>query len=190
VTAAGRSGADGPAKIERPNRPGSLATHVLTVGLALACAPASLPRESAEAQIQAGLRGWFTALARSAPEAAPSGPHAGTPGTNEHLEFSLRNGSEVPSEGLRGWMEALRTPHARVEYRLAGLTISDGEGDVYRVRFALQRHAVDESGLAHIALSDQTWRIRVAAGRNPIVTEIAMEPRIAFPGTGPQIVCY
>jgi hypothetical protein len=168
---------------------GAFASRFVAIASALACAPASFTSESAEARVTASLHGWFTALARTAPDADSSVRRVKVPGP-ERLEFSLGDGSQLPSEGLNGWVEALRTPHPRVEYRLAGLTISEGDQDVYRVRFALQRLAVDESGLTHIALSDQTWRIRVAPRRTPVVTEIAVEPRLVFPGTGPQIVCY
>jgi hypothetical protein len=144
----------------------------------------------AEARITADLERWFTALARSEPGHDLPGKHAEISGSDGQLDFSLESGSEVRPEALSAWADVLRSPHPRVEYRLAGLSIVEDDPEVYRVRFALERRAVDASGLDHIARSDETWRIRVAPSRAPVVFEIASVPRLAFPGTGPQIICY
>jgi len=159
--------------------------------LAGACAsPSIVAPEPAELRIPHALEQWFTWLARREP-ARESLEHAiGAPILGEGLEFALAEDSPVPPEELQGWVEALRSPHSRVAYRLAGLTISRADEAAHRVRFALKRHAIDASGVAHIALSDQTWEIHSAPGGPIVVMRIASEPRLAFPGTGPQIVCY
>jgi hypothetical protein len=149
-------------------------------------APAADPTDV----LATALSEWFTSLARNDPRDGMQ-PRAG----NASLSFDLAGegqvaAAEVAAQEFGAWLERLRPAHARVEYRIAELAVGEGVGGRHRVRFALERRSVDEVGLDHIALSDETWQILVLPDGSAVVDSIATRPLLAFPGTGPQIVCY
>ncbi|MBW1884306.1 MAG: hypothetical protein JRJ58_12300 [Deltaproteobacteria bacterium] len=49
---------------------------------------------------------------------------------------------------------------------------------------------MDDEGLPHIARREHVWLVRNVPGAAPVVLRIDERPLLAFPGTGPQIVCY
>jgi hypothetical protein len=63
-------------------------------------------------------------------------------------------------------------------------------GDVHRARFEFDRRAIDTSGAPHIARREHTWLVRRTKNDPPVILQIDERPLLAFPGTGPQIVCY
>jgi hypothetical protein len=142
----------------------------------------------AEAQILSSLEDWFTALARQEADTILLGETAALP--NVSLSFTPGPDSDLRMEDLPRWVETLRTEHPRVEYRLAGIEIDRMQGETYDIRFALERRSVESTGLSHIARWAERWRIRIPASASPTVLAISEEPRLAFPGTGPQIVCF
>ena len=94
------------------------------------------------------------------------------------------------SDDFSDWLLALRSPHPVVEYRLDKLRIDSYEDDLVRVRFEFERHAIDAAGLPHLTRREQTWLVRNPSGEVPVVLRIDEQRLLAFPGTGPQIVCY
>jgi hypothetical protein len=64
------------------------------------------------------------------------------------------------------------------------------DGGMVRVHFSFDRYALDEAGVPHLARREQTWLLRDRADDRPEVLRIDDQRKLAFPGTGPQIVCY
>ncbi len=106
------------------------------------------------------------------------------------LAFSLAEDGDPSPDGLRSWMLELRSPHPEVEYQLGEIRIDAVDAASYRVHFQLDRHAVDRQGIPHVARSEHTWLIRSRPESRPAVLRVDTKRLLAFPGTGPQIVCY
>jgi hypothetical protein len=77
-----------------------------------------------------------------------------------------------------------------VVYRLGPVRIHAAGEDLYQVRFEFDRLASDEAGIPHIARREQTWLVRDLSDGTPEVLQVDEQKLLAYPGTGPQIVCY
>jgi hypothetical protein len=106
------------------------------------------------------------------------------------LVFSLMEAGDPGPGDFADWLSALRSPHPEVAYRLDKLRLDSLEDDLVRVRFEFERHAIDAAGLPHLTRREQTWLVRDLPGEVPVVLRIEEQRLLAFPGTGPQIVCY
>lgn len=146
--------------------------------------------QPADTRIEAALEGWFTALARSG--AAPFSDAASPVhfARTVDLDFVLRPDSALTPASFDDWLASLRTIHPRVSYRIAAITIEPMEQRALRVRFVLERDAIDVDALRHVARSEQTWRIELKPSGPLEVSAVSEVPKLVFPGTGPQIVCY
>lgn len=110
--------------------------------------------------------------------------------TDSSFEFSLTGGSVSGAEEPQAWVSELRSAYPHVEYQLDALRTESLDGGTYRAQFELNRRAIDEDGVPHVARRMQTWTIRDVPGARPAVLSIDEERLLSFPGTGPQIVCY
>jgi hypothetical protein len=161
----------------------AIACVTLFGGVATATSPAGVGEE---ARFTSLIRQWFGSL-----QAQPSeGWAVETFLAESPLVFSLMEAGDPGPDDLSDWLLALRSPHPEVEYRLDKLRLDSPEEDLVRVRFEFERHAVDAAGLPHLARREQTWLLRNLPGELPVVLRIEEQRLLAFPGTGPQIVCY
>ena len=155
------------------------------LALLLACV-SSAPLESRSSQLEWKVEQWFAQLAALPPEL----------GTEDRLldgtslAFDLAEGGDPAPGGLRAWLLALRSPHRHVEFQLHEMSLLEVDPQTRRLRFELERRAVGEDGLPHVARSLQTWLIHERTGSADVVFRVESVPLLAFPGTGPQIVCY
>ncbi|MBW2288624.1 MAG: hypothetical protein JRG90_12460 [Deltaproteobacteria bacterium] len=161
----------------------ALACGILVCGAAAAASRAGVAEE---ARVASMVEQWFASL-----EAQPSeGWAVETFLAESPLAFSLTEAGDLGPDELAGWLFALRSSHPKVEYRLDKVRLDSPEEDLVRVRFEFDRHAIDAAGLPHLARREQTWLIRDLPGEVPVVLRIEEQRLLAFPGTGPQIVCY
>jgi hypothetical protein len=92
---------------------------------------------------------------------------------------------------VRAWLSDRRAEHPRVEYRFIGDIRIDPAGEgLYRARFEFDRLAEDDAGTPHIARREHTWIVRDVPDATPVILRIDEQSKLAFPGTGPQIICY
>jgi hypothetical protein len=77
-----------------------------------------------------------------------------------------------------------------VEYRVGPVRIDPAGGDLYEARFEFDRLASDEAGISHIARREQTWLVRDLSNGTTEILQVAEKKLLAYPGTGPQMVCY
>jgi hypothetical protein len=91
---------------------------------------------------------------------------------------------------VRGWLADLREAHPGVEYRIGAVRIDSAGKGLFRARFELDRRALDEVGVPHIARREHTWLVRDFPGQQPLLLRIDERQLLPFPGTGPRIVCY
>ncbi len=161
----------------------AIACVILFGGIATATSPA---RAGEELRVTSLISHWFGAL-----QAQPSeGWAVETFLAESPLVFSLMEAGDPGPDDFSDWLLALRSPHPVVEYRLDKLRIDSYEDDLVRVRFEFERHAIDAAGLPHLTRREQTWLVRNPSGEVPVVLRIDEQRLLAFPGTGPQIVCY
>ena len=136
--------------------------------------------------IESAIRSWFSLMKESAPG---TGPLDGTP--NElPLQFALNEVESLASPKYREFVSRLRSPYPIVEFEIDKLRSNPLEGNSIRVRFEIERRAVDEEGFPHVMRSAQTWIIRDKTEMRPVVVRIEESLLIPYPGTGPQIICY
>jgi hypothetical protein len=161
----------------------AIACVILFGGVASATSPAGAGKV---VRVTSLISQWFGSL-----QAQPSeGWAAETFLAGSPLVFSLTEAGDPGPDDFADWLFALRSPHPEVEYRLDKLRLDSLEGDLVRVRFEFERHAMDAAGLPHLARREQTWLVRDLPGEVPVVLRIEEQRLLAFPGTGPQIVCY
>lgn len=164
----------------------SAAAIACVVAMGSAAAAGSPVEPVRELRISASIRQWFGVLAAQPAEGGwPESRMSEAP-----LVFRLTEGGSPGSNDLAAWLVALRSPHPRVEYRIGELHLESVGEDLVRVRFEFDRHSTDEQGLPHLVRREQTWLIRDPADEVPVVLRIDERRLLAFPGTGPQIVCY
>jgi hypothetical protein len=161
----------------------AIACVILFGGVASATSPAGAGKE---VRVTSLISQWFGSL-----QAQPSeGWAAETFLAGSPLVFSLTEAGDPGPDDFADWLFALRSPHPEVEYRLDKLRLDSLEDDLVRVRFEFERHAMDAAGLPHLTRREQTWLVRDLPGEVPVVPRIEEQRLLAFPGTGPQIVCY
>lgn len=153
--------------------------------LLFACVSASPPKD-ATLRMEWQIERWFSALAESPRDHAAEGRQL----SNSHIQFELADASVESREELTSWLVALRSPYSRVDYELHGMRAERVDDHSYRVRFEVGRNAIGEDGLPHVARSRQTWLIQERVDSKYVVVHVESAPLLAFPGTGPQIVCY
>ncbi len=76
------------------------------------------------------------------------------------------------------------------EYRVGPIRVDAAGEDLYQARFEFDRLHTDEAAMPHIARREQTWLVRELADGTTEILQVDEQKVIAFPGTGPQIVCY
>ena len=79
---------------------------------------------------------------------------------------------------------------AEVEYRVGPIRIDAAGEDLYEARFEFDRLASDKAEIPHIARREQTWLVRDRFDGAAEILRVDEQKLLAFPGTGPQIVCY
>jgi hypothetical protein len=147
--------------------------------------PASAPH-GAEQRIVALVRDWFAAL-----EVEPLESPALDGFLAEPFFELLLIGASVRSLGeFEAWRSHLSATHRQRVYRIDSIHVEPAGENTYRARFEFERRAVDDGGFPHIAHREHTWLVRDVPGEAPVILRIDERPLLAFPGTGPQIVCY
>lgn len=151
-------------------------------GLASTPAPVSA---STGQRIEALIRDWFVLLEAHAHGAQASARLlAGPPLALEPAERgSLR------SDALQAWLDELRSPHLQVEFRVTRMRVDATADGLHRARFEVERRALDEDGIVHVASWRQVWRVGRADGPIPRVLQIDERSLLVFPGTGTRIIC-
>ena len=86
--------------------------------------------------------------------------------------------------------DALDSADATVEYRVGPIRIDAAGEDLYEARFEFDRLASDEAGIPHIARREQTWLVRDLSSGTAEILQVDERMLLAYPGTGPQMVCY
>jgi hypothetical protein len=76
------------------------------------------------------------------------------------------------------------------EYRVGPIRVDPAGEDLYRARFELDRLYTDEAAMRHIARREQTWLVRALADGTNEIVHVDDRKALAFPGTGPRVVCY
>jgi hypothetical protein len=164
----------------------ALTGGMLIASSAFADPAARYPPTGADTAIAPMIRQWFATLESPAPDArlAEAFPAWAPP------IFSLSSPGYPGAGNFEAWLAELRSPYPQVAFRLEEIRVDGaGEGRV-RARFAFERHAVDAAGIPHLARREQIWLIRREPGGGPVVLQIEEQRQLAFPGTGPQVVCY
>jgi hypothetical protein len=77
-----------------------------------------------------------------------------------------------------------------VEYVVGPIRVDSAGADLYEARFEFDRLATDETGIPHIARREQTWLVRDLPDGTAEILQVDEKKLLAYPGTGPQIVCY
>ena len=149
----------------------------------------ALPASTAHAakqRIASLVHDWFAALEGGTLESqALDGFMAAPP-----FELSLIGATVRSLSELDAWHSNLRSTHLQLEYRIDSIVVEPVGEDIHRARFEFERRAVDDGAIPHIARSEHSWLVRVVPGEAPVILRIDERPLLAFPGTGPQIVCY
>ncbi len=140
-----------------------------------------------EQRIVALVRDWFAVLESEDPEAGKLERFL----ARSSFELSLvgEETLETPVE-LEAWRANLHSTHPRLEYRLDPIAVELVDSGLFRAHFELERRAVDSEGIPHIARREHDWLVRDVPGGAPVILRIDERPLLAFPGTGPQVVCY
>lgn len=139
-----------------------------------------------EAQLQSALEHWFSALANADAEGGELDGLLSTP----DLEFAPLDQTQWHRSALVSWLAMLRSAHARVAYSIAKLHVDELDGGSFRVHFEVDRETVDDEGMLHVMRREQSLQLQRSMQGRLFVLDIKDEPRLAFPGSGPQIVCY
>jgi len=142
--------------------------------------------EDFEARIEALVERWFGLLEDPGAEATRLSDLLG----EAPLELKLEGETLRDRAALIAWVSRFRANHPQVEHRLDSIRVEPEGQDRYRVRFAFDRHAFDDAGLAHVARREQRWIVLGGANAPPVISRIEERPLLFFGGTGPQIVCY
>jgi hypothetical protein len=137
-------------------------------------------------QVESAMQNWFGTLA----DADLSRGELGALLRTGDLRFDLVDGAHWNDETLRDWVTELRSEHPHVRYSIARFHVDGPRDGSYRAHFEVDREAVDEQGMHHLMRREQSWQLRPADGSRLRVLDIDDEPILAFPGSGPQIVCY
>ncbi len=142
--------------------------------------------DGAELRISALVNEWFAVL-----EADTGEPHDLDALVSEQpFEFSFV-GTTVRSLGeLAAWRVEQHSSDFRVEYEIDSIRIESTEKDVRRAHFEIERRISMSGEIPRIARREHTWLIRDVVGTAPAILRIHERPLLAFPGTGPQVVCY
>ena len=77
-----------------------------------------------------------------------------------------------------------------VEYLVGPIRVDSAGEHLYEARFEFDRIASDEAGIPHIARREQTWLVRDLSDGTAEILRVDEQKLLAYPGTGPQIVCY
>ncbi len=84
----------------------------------------------------------------------------------------------------------LASTDPEAQYRVGPIRVDAAGEDLYQARFEFDRLQTDEAAMPHIARREQTWLVRELADGTTEILQVDEQKVIAFPGTGPQIVCY
>jgi hypothetical protein len=142
----------------------------------LGCAAKATP----ETQIPSLVHDWFGLLETRAPEPSSLERFLAEPA----FELTGADGRVLGIPELRERLLELHSTYVQIEHRIAA-----GDG-LYRARFEVERHAVDAEGTPHLARKQASWLVRADAHARAVILRIDESPTLAFPGTGPQVVCY
>ena len=77
-----------------------------------------------------------------------------------------------------------------VEYLVGPIRVDPAGEDLYEARFEFDRRTTDDAGIPHIARREQTWLVRELSDGTAEILQVDELKLLAYPGTGPQIVCY
>jgi hypothetical protein len=142
-------------------------------------------REDAERSAAALIRDWFDRLA-----SGTNGAHAALLQPMEaSFELARPGGTTRDPAEIEAWLDELRSPHPRVEFTIDALRVTPAEAGLYELRFTVDRRANDAQGLSHVARSEHTWLVRMREESPAAIARIEAHPVLAFPGTGPRIIC-
>ena len=148
-------------------------------------APALAP-SGAEPPIGALVHEWFALLEGQTLASRPLTDLLAEPA----FELSLVEGKIQSRAEVRAWLSRLHSAYPEIDYRFDAIRIEPIRESLYRAHFEIDRRAIDTSGVPHISRREHTWLIRRIEGDSPVILQVDERSLLAFPGTGPQIVCY
>ena len=106
------------------------------------------------------------------------------------FEFLSPEGVVRRGETLRSWLSERSSLYPEFEYRVGTVRVEPTAEELYRVRLEFDLRSLDRVGMTHIARAEQTWLVRHGPDGGTSILRIEEHPLLAFPGTGPRIVCY
>ena len=106
------------------------------------------------------------------------------------FDLSLIDTSIQSLVELEAWRSNLHSTHLQLDYRIDSIDVESLDDDLHRARFKFERRAVDDGGVPHLARREHDWLVRDVPGEAPVIVRIDERALLAFPGTGPQIICY
>jgi hypothetical protein len=148
----------------------------------LGCAAKATP----ETQIPSLVHDWFGLLETRAPEPSDLERFLAEP----PFELTGADGRVLGIPELRERSSELHSTYVQIEHRIDEIRVEPAGDDLYRARFEVERYAVDAEGTPHLARKQASWLVRADAHAPPVILRIDERPILAFPGTGPQVVCY
>jgi hypothetical protein len=140
----------------------------------------------AEQRIVSLVHEWFAVLEGRTLESRTLGRFMAEPS----FELSLVGGDVQSLTELEAWRASLQATHLELEYQIGSIELEPVGDGLHRARFEFDRRAVDDEGIPRIARREHAWLVRNVPGEAPVILRIDERPLLAFPGTGPQIVCY
>jgi len=140
----------------------------------------------AEARIDSLIHRWFARLADPSSDANSLGEFVAEP----TFALVLDGASIHDRPALLAWFSELRALYPTLEYRIDPIRIHEESRTVYRAVFELDRRAIDEAGLPHVARRKHSWLVQVDPIGEPVILEIEEQPLLFSSETGPKIVCY
>jgi hypothetical protein len=150
--------------------------------LVLGCAAKATP----ETRIQSLVHDWFGLLETRTPE--PSGLERFL--ADPPFGLTGADGRVLGVPELRERFSELHATYVHLEHRIDEIHVEPAGDGLYRARFEVERHAVDAEGTPHLARKQASWLVRADAHAPPVILRIDERPILAFPGTGPKVVCY
>lgn len=139
----------------------------------------------AEQRVTAMVRSWLTLLESRSRESSS----ASLPPLASGFALFLADGVTRGPTDIGPWLDDRRTSHPQVEFQLDSLRIAPVEDDLYRARFAIDRHAHDAADALHLARWEHVWLVRSPPGAHAEILRIEERPALPFPGTGTRIIC-
>jgi len=148
--------------------------------------PGVVASAAAEQRINSLIHEWFAGLEGGILESRTLDRLMAEPS----FELSLIGADVQNPAELEAWRANLHATHLDLVYQIGSVEVEPVGEDLHRARFEFERRAVDHGGIPHIARREHVWLVRIVSGESAVILRIDERLLLAFPGTGPQIVCY